>query len=80
MTLGPLYRMRRSATDLSKYRIRDESDHIQVSRIFDRYPNRIVQLVAPDGETIMGCVPHEIRHPPLVLYFKRSFFDPYAKD
>ncbi len=64
----------------SRYRITDEYDYLVAARVFDRYPHRIVRLVAPDGETIMGCVPHEVRYPPHEVRLKRSFFDPYAKD
>lgn len=63
----------------SRYRIKDYN-YVIAARVFDRYPNQIVWLVAPDGETIMGCVPHEIHHPPREVRLKRSFFDPYAKD
>jgi hypothetical protein len=62
------------------YRIKDECDYVIAARVFDRYPHRIVRLVAPDGETIMGCVPHEVRYPPQEVRLKRRFFDPYAKD
>lgn len=63
-----------------RYRITNEYDYVIASRLFDRYSNRIVHLVAPNGETIMGCVPHEIHHPLREVHLKRSFFDPYAKD
>ncbi len=64
----------------SRYRITDEYDYAVASHVFDRYPNQIVHLVAPDGETIMGFVPHEVLHPPREVRLKRSFFNPYAKD
>jgi hypothetical protein len=64
----------------SKYRITDECDYAICAHVFDRYPNRIVRLVAPDGETIMGMVPYEIHSPPREAHLKRSFFVPYAKD
>jgi hypothetical protein len=64
----------------SRYRITDEYDYTICAHVFDRYPNQIVRLAAPDGETIMGCVPHEIHHPLREVHLKRSFFDPYAKD
>jgi len=64
----------------SRYRIIDDYDYVVAARIFDRYPNQIVRLVAPNGETIMGCVPYEIHHPPREVFLKRSFFDPYPKE
>ena len=64
----------------SRYRITDECDYTICAHVFDRYPNQIVRLVAPDGETIMGFVPHEVLHPPREVRLKRSFFNPYAKD
>jgi hypothetical protein len=80
MNLEPLYRQRRISANPTQYRIRDELDYVQVTSIYARYPERIVRLVAPDGETIMGYVPHEIVGAPVELHFKRRFFDPEAKD
>ena len=67
-------------TSDSKYRITDEYDYVVAAHVFDRYPNQIVRLVAPDSETIMGLVPHEVLHLPREARLKKSFFNPYAKD
>ena len=64
----------------TRYRITDEYDYAVAAHLFDRYPHQMVRLVAPNGETIMGCVSHEIHHSPRDVSLKKSFFDPYTKD
>lgn len=59
----------------------DELDFVQLAPVLDRYrgTGRKVTIYAPNGVSLMGLVPHEATQPPLDLFLKPSFFNPYAR-
>ena len=59
----------------------DEFDFVRLVSVLDRHQGtgRKVTIHAPNGTALMGSVPHETAQPPLDLFLKPSFFNPYAR-